>query len=329
MYALRSSVRHCRFFTTTRTITTSLTHFAAKPKLHEPENVSSTGTSGDDLELIVKRLVASRRLSDVETLIQSHKKDPKITEENYFSSLIRSYVNLFDEMPERYGFSPDEVSYGIFVKSLIHLRLLDKVFPVLDEIKEKNIEITTAFYATVLFDMYKKGMVAEAEKLWKEMVKNGCSHDVALYNVRAAHLMEPGEVSKLIDEMKAKGVKPDITTYNYLSTVYFKHDMAEDAYKIYQELEKHGCVPNHATFRHFISSLSNLKEFEWALEVFKDSVSSNAVSPTETLKILVLGLAESSKRKEAKEVIRMLRDKYGPDQVRPIWNEIEVKFGLN
>ncbi|PIA35458.1 hypothetical protein AQUCO_03500074v1 [Aquilegia coerulea] len=300
MYARRSSIiRHCRFFTTATTTTTPnispLTISATKPNLEsEPEIENESGTTDTSsssppasrytVEHIVKRLVESRRLSEIETLIQSHKKDPKIIEENYFSSLIRSYgiasmhnqalrlfnqmeelgtprssisfnallstfsnaakfdkvVQLFDEMPKRYGFSPDVVSYSIFVKSLIKLGLHERVFSILKELEEKNFEITTAFYTTVLDAFYKKGMIVQAQKLWNEMVQKGCANDVSAYNVRAANLKEPGEVSKLIDEMKAEGIKPDMITYYHLSLCYFRNDMAEDAYKIYKELEQNG-----------------------------------------------------------------------------------------
>ncbi|KAF5203243.1 Pentatricopeptide repeat-containing protein [Thalictrum thalictroides] len=382
MYALRSSIirNHCRLFTTPA-ISSPFAISEAKPHLEsepetENEHYTDTSTPPDSrykLELIVKRLVESRRLSEIETLIKYHKENPKIIEERYLSSLIRSYgiasmfdqavrlfnqmeqlgtprssysfnallccfiqakkfdqvVKLFDEMPTRYGFSPNEVSYCILVKSLVELSLHERVFMVLKELEEKNVEITTAFYSTVLDAFYKKGMIVEAQKLWKEMVQKGCPHDVSVYNARAAHLKEPGEVSKLMDEMKVEGVKPDIATYYYLSTVYFENDMAEDAYKVYQEIEKNGCVPNSAIFKNFITSLSKLGKFELAFEVFKDSVSSNLIPAASKLKYMVRGLAENSKKKEAKEVITILRDKLGPDKLKPIWKKMEVEYGLN
>ncbi|XAR73884.1 hypothetical protein NMG60_11008002 [Bertholletia excelsa] len=112
-------------------------------------------------DLTIRRLAKSRRFGDIETLLESHKNDPRITQEPFVSTLIRSYdlagmfvhalrtynqmddlgaprsttsfnallaactqsklfdqvPQLFDQMPKRHGFSPDEVSYGMLVKS--------------------------------------------------------------------------------------------------------------------------------------------------------------------------------------------------------------------
>ncbi|PIA35460.1 hypothetical protein AQUCO_03500076v1 [Aquilegia coerulea] len=383
MAAFRSSLRHCRLFTTTTTATIStsttspLTQCSIKAKLlseyEEPDRDISPSGSRYDLDLTVQRLGKSRRFSDIEKLIESHIKDPKITQENYFSTLIRSYgkagmvvqaltlfnkmeehgtprssvsfnallsvynmskkfdqvPKLFDEIPQKYGFSPDEVSYGILIKSLCELNLHERVFSVLNEMGENNIEITISIYTTILNSLYKKGMIDEAEKVWNGMIKKGCAPDVAAYNVRImhAHRGKPESVLKLIDEMRTMGLKPDITSYNYLLSCYCKNDMIEDVEKLCQELERNGCVPNSATVRLFIAYLCQNGKFEQAYEVFKEGMKRNGVPSLKTLKALVDGLVNSD-REKAKELITALRERF-PDNFYRAWSKVEVELGMS
>ncbi|KAF5203244.1 Pentatricopeptide repeat-containing protein [Thalictrum thalictroides] len=388
MASFRSSLRHCRLLTTTTTatitdsITSPLTPCSIKAKLlserEEPDNILdrdiSQPASRYDLDLTVQRLGKSRRFSDIEKLIESHIKDPKITEENYFSTLIRSYgmagmvgqaftlfnqmedhgtprssvsfnalmsvynmskkfdqvPKLFDEIPQKYGFSPDEVSYDILIKSLCELNLYERAFSVLKEMEEKNIEITIAIYTTILNYLYKKEMVDEAEKVWNEITEKGCAPDVDAYKVRVMNAIrgKPEDVLKLIDEMKTKGLKPDITSYNSLISCYCKNDMMEDAQKVYQELEGNGCVPNTATVRLCIVHLCRNGKCEEAYEVFKEGMKNDRIPSYKALKALVDGLMKISEREKVKELITALRERF-PDNFYRAWSKVEVELGMS
>ncbi|PIA35461.1 hypothetical protein AQUCO_03500077v1 [Aquilegia coerulea] len=389
MAAFRSSIRHYRFFSTTTTKSTSpLTISAVKAKLrseHDPDKALEIYNSVSDSnasplanryaqDLTVKRLAKSRRYADVEKLIDSHKKDPKITQESYFSTLIRSYglagmsdhafrlfnqmdelgtprssisfnalltaynvskkfdqvPKLFDEISEKFGISPDKISYGILIKSYCELSLPESVFSILKEMDKKKIEITAITYTTILDSLYKKGKVEEAEKIWEQMIEKGCTPDATAYNVRImhAHLGKPEDVLALIDEMTKAGLKPDTITYNYLFTCYCKNGMMEDAKKVYQDLQENGCFPNAATFRLNIFYLCKNGEFEKAYEVFKESVKKDKVPAFGTMKILVEGLVKNSKTKEAKSVFKIVRKKF-PDNVLNAWKKLGDDLGLS
>nr|DAD32623.1 TPA_asm: hypothetical protein HUJ06_011474 [Nelumbo nucifera] len=184
-----SSIRHVRRFSTSSAISIS----AAKARLrseHDPDKALAIYSSVSDRysspvssryaqDLTVKRLAKSRRFSDIEKLIESHKKDPKITQEPFLSTLIRSYgragmfdhalqtfnqmnalgtprsaisfnallsacnqskkfdqvPKLFSEISQKYGISPDKISYGILIKSLCESDLPESTFKILKEMK--------------------------------------------------------------------------------------------------------------------------------------------------------------------------------------------------
>ncbi|KAA8547334.1 hypothetical protein F0562_003802 [Nyssa sinensis] len=324
-------------------------------------------------EFTIKRLAKSHRFADIETLLESHKNDPKITQEPYLSTLIRSYglvgmfdhavktynqmdelgtprstisfnallsacnqsklfdkvPQLFEEIPQKFGFSADKISYGILVKSYCDSGSPELAISTMKEMEEKGIEITAVTYTTILHALYKKGESEQAEKIWNEMVEKGCSPDVAAYNVRImhAHGREPENVKALIEEMSNAGIKPDTITYNYLMTCYCKSGMMDEAKKIYEGLEGNGCNPNAATFRTLIYYYCRNEAFEMGYKVFKESVKFNKFPDFSTLKPLVEGLVKKSKMKEAKGMIRTMKKKF-PANLLNAWKKLEGELGL-
>ncbi|GLT39118.1 hypothetical protein SLA2020_133250 [Shorea laevis] len=334
---------------------------------------SSPSSSRYAQEVTVRRLAKSQRFSDIESLIESQKNDPNVTQEPFLSTLIRSYgiagmldhaiktfhqmdqlgtprstvsfnslltacihsgqfdkvPQLFDEIPKKYAVSPDDVSYGILVKSYCEAGLPEKALDALLEIQKKGMGVTTVMFTTLLTALYKKGKSEEADKLWDEILKTGCELDVAVYNVRLMNLQgsRPERLKELIDEMSNIGLKPDTISYNYLMTCYFKNGMMEEAKKVYEELEGNGCNPNAATFRTLIFYLSRNEEYHKAYKVFKKSVSVHKIPDFDTIKLLVEGLVKKDKMKEAKGLIRTVKKKYPPNFL-DAWKKIEEQLGL-
>ncbi|KAI3868065.1 hypothetical protein MKX03_035281 [Papaver bracteatum] len=229
-----SSFRHVRLFSTTNTTTNSspsISNRVARSELQrefDPDKALSIYLSVSDhstrtRDLTIKRLAKSRRFSDIESLIESQKESPKITEEPFLSSLIKSYgragmfdhalrtfdqmeelgtprsvlsfnailmackadqvPKLFNEVSEKYKISPDKVSYGILVRSYCESGSPKSGLTVLKEMEEKNVEITAVTYTILLDAFYKKECIEEADKIWKEMAEKGLL-DVTAFNVR-------------------------------------------------------------------------------------------------------------------------------------------------
>ncbi|XP_068640069.1 small ribosomal subunit protein mL103 (rPPR7) [Aristolochia californica] len=360
---------------------------ALKSKLraeHDPDKALAIFSSVTDslptvssrfaLDLTVKRLAKSRRFSDIENLIESQKKSPKITQEAYLSSLIRAYGNagmvdnavktfeqmdemgaprsvvsfnallsacnrsrrfekvpkLFNELSEKYRITPNEISYGILIKSLCDSSSPESACSVLEEMREKKVEVTPYTYTSLLDAFYEKGKVQEAEKIWEEMGKKGCSRDATAYNVKVKYASggKPEAVLKLMDEMIEAGLKPDTISYNYLMTSYSKNHQMEEAVKVYQGLPLHGCSANAATFRVLLFFLCRHKDYDKGLEVFETSVKVDRIPDFGTLKLLVEGLAMNSRSEEAKNVIRVVKKKF-PESFLKAWKKLEAKLGLN
>lgn len=245
------------------------------------------------------------------------------------SKLFDKVPQLFDEMPKRYRFSPDKISYGILVKSHCAAGSPEKAVEILKEMEEKRVEITAVTFTTILDALYRQGKSEEAEKLWDVMVEKGCEIDVAAYNVRImyAHGGDPENVKALINEISNVGLKPDTISYNYLMTCYCKSGMMDEAKKVYEGLEENGCNPNAATFRTLVYYLCRNGDYEKGYKVFKESVKVHKIPDFATMKNLVEGLVEKKKMKEAKGLIRTIKKKFPPNVVKT-WIKFEEKLGL-
>lgn len=255
-----------------------------------------------------------------------------------FNALLIACVNsknfdraqqLFDEMPVKYRFKPDEYSYGILVKSFCDAGKPELAIEKLKEMDKKGILISGVMYTSIMHSLYKKGNVTEAKRIWDEMVNRGCVIDVAANNVRIMNAVDgdPENIRTMIEDMSNAGLKPDTISYNYLMTCYCKSGMMKEAKEVYDKLEEHCCNPNAATFRTLLFYLCKNEQFETGYKVFKHSVKVNKIPDFNTLKHLVEGLAKKSRTKDAKGMIRTMRKKFPPNML-VAWSKIEKELGL-
>ncbi|XP_059293240.1 small ribosomal subunit protein mL103 (rPPR7) isoform X2 [Lycium ferocissimum] len=358
------TLRHARHLSTATAAAaatssnTTISISKAKSKLkaeHDPDKALEIYSSVSDRyisplssryaqEYTVKRLAKSHRFSDIESFLESHKNSPKITQEPFLSSIIRSYgvAGMFDHALKIYhqmddlGTPRSAISFNVLLSACVHSKQSycemgspEMAMERLKEMEEKGVEITIVTFTTILHSFYKKGKNDDAEKVWNEMVKRGCGPDVGAYNVKIMNIQggNPEGVKALIEEMNDAGLKPDTISYNYLMTCYCKNELMDEAQKVYEDLERNGCNANAATFRTLIFYLCKKGRFETGYKVFKESVRVNKIPDFNTLKYLVEGLVQRSKLKDAKGMSRTVKKKFPPNLVKA-WTKLEEELGL-
>ncbi|KAH0854895.1 hypothetical protein HID58_031337 [Brassica napus] len=304
MAASRLSLRHLRRFTTTTgdaatTVLESTKISASKAKSilrkqHDPDkaleiysNVSNHSASPVSSryaqELTVRRLAKCNRFSDIEALIESHKDDPRIKEEPFYSTLIRSYGRAarcsLRRRWAREGWvghedeTPRTVSFTHLLTACLNSQNFEKVPQLFDECLrgKRNMEVTTIAFTTILGSLYKNGKVELAESLWNEMVKKGIEFDSAAYNVRLMNAQK--EVLREGCWMRLR--------------------------KCLKGLREQ-CAPNAATFRTLVFHLCDSGLYEQGYAIFKKSVGMNKIPDFNTLQHLAVGLVRNKKVNDAK-----------------------------
>ncbi|KFK40233.1 hypothetical protein AALP_AA3G348000 [Arabis alpina] len=394
MTSSRLYLRFLRRFSTAATVppttvsSTTITVSKVKSKLRKVQdpdkalaiynsvtnNSSSPLSSRYAMELTVQRLAKSQRFSDIESLIESQKKDPRIKTESFHSTLIRSYGRasmfdhamkifeemgkfgtprtvvsfnallaaclhsglfervhqLFDEIPQRYSvITPDKVSYGMLIKSYCDSGSSDKAMEIMRDMEVKGVEVTIIAFTTILGSLYKNGEIDVAESLWNEMVRKGCVLDNTVYNVRLMNAAKesPERVKELMEEMISVGLKPDTVSYNYLMTAYCVKGMMNEAKKVYEGLDEHGCCANAATFRTLIFHLCINGVYDQGLVVFKKSALMHKIPDFKTCKHLTEGLVKNNRMEDARGVARIVKKKFPPRLVTE-WKKLEENIGL-
>uniref|UniRef100_A0ACD5YSF3 Uncharacterized protein n=1 Tax=Avena sativa TaxID=4498 RepID=A0ACD5YSF3_AVESA len=237
---------------------------------------------------------------------------------------------LFEELSKEFSIAPNASSYAILVKAHCMVRHDAKAHEVLARMREEGISPTTTIYTTMMDSMYKQKKVEDAETLWKQMLESGCKPDQAAYNVRAMnHALKgkPDDVLLVMAEMETAGVEPDVITYNFLMTAYCKVGKMEDAKALYRSLGDKGCSANQATYKHMMAHLSAHGDFDFALEIFKESMSKHKVPDFKTMKGFVEGLAKGGRVVEAKQVISEVKKKF-PDNMLSGWKKLEKELGF-
>lgn len=236
----------------------------------------------------------------------------------------------FDEFPKKFGFAPDEFSYGMLIKAHCEMDSAQKAMEVLNEMEEKGIEIGAVSFSTILHALYKSGKIDEAEAFWDKMVnEKGVELDAGSYNVKLSHVgNEPESVKALIEEMQNAGINPDVISFNYLITSYCVNGMMDEAEKVYSELMQAEKVrPNPATFRTMVFHLCKAGRHVRAYKIFKQSVKVGKIPDFNTLKHLVKGLVEKDRKVEAKAMVRTMNKKFPPDSLKA-WAILVEELGL-
>ncbi|OMO56867.1 hypothetical protein CCACVL1_26203 [Corchorus capsularis] len=244
-------LRHLRHLSTatskTPTSSSSVSISQAKAKLrteYDPDkaveiyssvskNYSSPTSSRYAQDLTVRRLAKSRRFSDIESFIESHKRDPKIVQEPFLSTLIRSYgvagmldhaINTFDQM-EQLGTPRSAISFNSLLNACIQSRQYDKVPHLFDEIPKK--------YPSVSPDKVSYGI----------LIKSYCESG------------NPEKGIEVLREMERKGVEATAITFTTILNALYKKGNKEEGDKLWSEMMKNGCELDVASYNVRIMSV--------------------------------------------------------------------------
>ncbi|KAF3341239.1 pentatricopeptide repeat-containing protein [Carex littledalei] len=118
-------------------------------------------------------------------------------------NLSRQIPSLFTSLPASKSVAPDQITYGILIKSLcVSGGGAEKALPVLKQMEDKNIPVSAVVYSTIMYSFYKESKPERAEELWKEMCGKGIVPDVSTYNV--------------FDDGLKRGMVPDLGTVKVL-----------------------------------------------------------------------------------------------------------------
>lgn len=301
---MSSSLRHVRLLcTATSTAATTaaatgsssvITVSKAKAKLrseHDPDKAleiyssvsnhyTSPVSSRYPQDLTVKRLAKSRRFDDIEALIESHKKDPKITQEPFLSTLIRSYgragmfhhaLKTFNQM-EELGTPRSTISFNALMTACNLSKEFAQVPKLFDEIPRKHGFSPDKFSYGILVKSYcQSGLLDKAIATLKEMEEKGIEITTITFTTILDALYKKGrseDAEKIWDQMVKKGCVPDVTAYN-VKVMNAHGGKPEDVKALIDEMVEAGLKPDTITRNYLMTCYCKSGMMEAARKVYE------------------------------------------------------------
>lgn len=233
-------------------------------------------------------------------------------------------AKIFREYPAIYGVSPDLETYNTVIKSFAESGTTRSFYSVFDEMLKKKIKPNTTTFCNALEGFYKEQRFDDVEKVLELMKKHDCNPGVTTYNARILGLTKLGkseQAKELFGEMVKKKVKPSWVTYSHLIVGFCKEGNLEEAKRFYKSMRSNGCVAESWVYFSLMNHLCKGGDFEAALGVCRDTMVRNWVPCFASMKMLVNGLASSSKMDEAMDLIEKVKERFpkGAD----MWKEVE------
>jgi pentatricopeptide repeat protein len=137
------------------------------------------------------------------------------------------------------------------------------------------------------------GRVREAYEVLQEMRKKGLDPDISMYNslievLCREDLLRPAK--RLWDEMFVIGCGGNLKTYNILIGKFSEIGQIEEATRLFNHMLEKGVTPDATTHRFLLEALCQETMFETAVDVFYKHVNHDVMLAQNILKTLILNL---------------------------------------
>ncbi|XP_057951170.1 small ribosomal subunit protein mL103 (rPPR7)-like [Malania oleifera] len=320
-------VRHVRHFCAATNSTISISKAKAKLRSeYDPDKALEIYSSVSDhytspvssryaQEFTVRRLAKSRRFDDIETLIESHKKDPKITHEPYLSTLIRSYgrAGMFDHALKTYnqmdelGTPRSVISFNALLSACNQSKLFDQVPKLFSEIPHKfNILPDKISYGILVKSFCESGTLEKAIATLEEMEEKGIEVTAITFTTVLDGLYKKGEsetAEKLWNDMVAKGCSLDVACYN-VRIVYAHGGSPEGVKALIEEMSDAGLKPDTISYNYLMTSYCKGGMMEEAKKVYGELESNGCHPNAATFRTLIFYLCRAGDFEEGYKVFK-------------------------
>ncbi|XP_076944215.1 small ribosomal subunit protein mL103 (rPPR7)-like [Bidens hawaiensis] len=250
---------------------------------------SSPGSAHHAQQITVRRLAKSHRFKDIETLIESHKNDPRIVEEQFFSSLIKSYgiAGMFDQALKTYTQMEtlktprSALSFNALLTACLNSKRFDLAPQLFDEMPAKyGFRLDGYSYGILVKSYCDAGKPELAIEKLKEMSEKGIQISGITYTSIIHSLYKKGsstEAERVWDEMVSKGCVIDVAANNVRIMNAVDGD-PENIKKMIQEMSNSGLKPDTISYNYLMTCYCKKGMMDEAKEVF-DALEGNCCNP--------------------------------------------------
>ncbi|XP_050366608.1 pentatricopeptide repeat-containing protein At2g13420, mitochondrial-like [Argentina anserina] len=211
----------------------------------------------------------------------------------------RTIVNaqkVFDDMSGR-GIEPDVTSFSIVLHVYSRGHKPELCLDKLKEMREKGICPTVATYTSVVKCLCSCGRLEEAEELLGEMVATGVSPSAATYNCFFKEYRgrkDAESALKLYRKMKEEGLfAPSVHTYNILVGMFLQLNRVEIVREIWADMKESGAGPDLDSYTLLVHGLCEKQKWKEACQFFVEMIEKGLLPQKVTFETLYRGLIQS------------------------------------
>lgn len=215
---------------------------------------------------------------------------------------------LFRELPEKYGFEVDLVSYNILARSYCQSGSLDLALGVIEKMESNGFQPDSVTFNTLLVGLYRDKKIVEAEKLWSIMESKNIAPTVRSYDPKINYLIETDQIEEAViafDKMRSRDIKPDRLSYYLLIKGFCGKGNLEETKKWYEKLSLDMVRPDRRIIKMVLPFVCEKGDLDYAVKLAKDSVKWKCIVNVKVLQDVVDKLVKESKIDEAKDLIAL------------------------
>ncbi|CAN0890688.1 Pentatricopeptide repeat-containing protein At4g36680, mitochondrial [Linum grandiflorum] len=284
-------LRHLRHLSTAAS---SISISKAKSKLrseHDPDKAleiyssvsghySSPVSSRYAQDLAVRRLAKARRFSDIEALIEAHKSDPKIKQEPFLSTLIRSYglagmfpnaLATYHQM-DQFGTRRSSVSFNALLSACNQSRQFDQVPILFSEIPSKyGVKPDKITYGILVKSYCESGNPEKGLEILRDMEEKGVEVTAVTFTTILDSLYKEGkseDAERLWNRMAKKGCQIDVAAYN-VRIMNAHHQEPDKVKELIEEMGTSGLKPDTISYNYLMTCYCKNGMLEEAQNVYK------------------------------------------------------------
>merc|ERR1719191_1248690 len=183
-----------------------------------------------------------------------------------------------------------------------------------DEMQAARCTPNTVIYTSLIRGFARSKQPERALGIYKEMRQQGieCSNVTfnSVLDVIARHVSEPSEIARVLDDMRASHIRPDVVTYSILIKASCAAGNLGNAMSLFEQLKQENLVLDEIAFNSLLNGCSKNNKVNYAETVFA-SMRELGVKPSNvTFSILVKMYGKAKMLDKATEIMDLMENDY-------------------
>jgi len=261
-----------------------------QPSKGQKQQLCTTCAKGHTCQSVINRTRQMRALIDSKKPYQAHS----------------VFKHLVDE-----GHKPSLVTYTTLLTALTNQRMFESIPSLLAQVELAGLRPDSIFFNALINAFVEAKRMGEAINTFWKMKHSGCHPTTSTFNtlIKGYGIVgKPEESQRVFDMMGVEdSVRPNLTTYNILVKAWCDQRNLEEAWRIVGNMRAGGVEPDIVTYNTIASAYANNDE-TWRAEELIVEIQTRVRTSERTWGIIIGGYCREGRLEEAFRCVRQMKD---------------------